>query len=132
MTTIKFLAASLGLALISTATARADTAYEASLKKEDANLNFSNCGTAYIDRAEAALSAAWKHAYGLVDGVAKKELLAEHRAWIAFKEKSCTFYRDGNYGREGQVLSFPACRARVIEECTKDLIDIGKQLNQGN
>jgi uncharacterized protein YecT (DUF1311 family) len=128
MTAIKLLAALLGLALIGAATARADAAYDACLKTANTNADFSDCGAAYLKRAEAALNAAWKHTYGLADRQTAKDLLAEQRAWIAFKEKSCHFYANGQHGREGQVLSFPTCRGRVIEERTKHLIDIGKDL----
>jgi uncharacterized protein YecT (DUF1311 family) len=129
VTAIKLLAASLGLALIGAVNARADAAYDACLKTANTNLDFSDCGAAYLKRAEEALNAAWKHTYGLADGQTAKDLLAEQRAWIAFKEKSCTFYNHA-HGREGQVLSFPACRGRMIEERTKALFDIGKDLAQ--
>jgi hypothetical protein len=38
------------------------------------------------------------------------------------------FYANGDSGREGEVISFPGCRGKVIEQRTKDLIGIGKDL----
>ena len=129
MTAIKLLAASLSLALIGAVTARADSAYDACLKTANTNADFSDCGVAYLKRARAALNAAWKHTYGLADLQTAEDLLAEQLAWIAFKDKSCTFYTNRDeHGREGQVLHFYMCRGRVIEDRTKQLVDIGKDL----
>jgi hypothetical protein len=47
---------------------------------------------------------------------------------LRYKEKSCLLYANGERGREGQVIGFPACRGQVIEQRTKDLIGIGKDL----
>lgn len=60
----------------------------------------------------------------------KADLLEEQRAWNAFKEKSCLFYANGDWGREGQVLSFPNCRASVIAERTATLEAYGKFFKQ--
>ena len=57
----------------------------------------------------------------------KQSFLEEQRLWVKWKDASCTFYSDGQaFGREGQVLSYPACRAAVILQRTQFLEKFGK------
>jgi uncharacterized protein YecT (DUF1311 family) len=125
---VKLLGASLTLLLIGASAARADAVYDACMKTANSNFDFSECGKAYLKRADDALNAAWKETYRLASDQTAKDLLAEEQAWIAYKEKSCLLYANGERGREGEVISFPACRGQVIEERTKDLVGIGKDL----
>lgn len=85
------------------------------------NMAWGQCGGELIERADKAMNTAWKELRKSVDGDTAKALLDEQRAWNAYKEKSCLFYASGDFGREGQVLSYPACRAGVIEARTNDL-----------
>jgi uncharacterized protein YecT (DUF1311 family) len=125
---VKLLAASLSLFLLGAGAARADAVYDACMKTANTNVDFDECGKAYLRRADDGLNAAWKQTYRLASGQTAKDLLAEEQAWIAYKEKSCLFYANGERGREGQVTSFPRCRGDVIEQRTKDLVGIGKDL----
>lgn len=125
---VKLLAASLSVFLLSASAAWADDAYDACMKKAVTNFDFSECGAAYVKRADNALNAAWKETYRLASGQTAKDLLAEEQAWIAYKEKSCLFYANGESGRQGQVIDFPGCRGAVIEQRTKELVSIGKDL----
>src|SRR5258708_4957505 len=43
-------------------------------------------------------------------------------------QKTLLLYANGERGREGEVIAFPACRGQVIERRTKDLVGIGKDL----
>jgi uncharacterized protein YecT (DUF1311 family) len=125
---VKLLGASVSLLLIGASAARADAVYDACMKTANSNFDFSECGKAYLKRADDALNAAWKETYRLASDQTAKDLLAEEQAWIAYKEKSCLLYANGERGREGEVISFPACRGQVIEQRTKDLVGIGKDL----
>jgi uncharacterized protein YecT (DUF1311 family) len=125
---VKLLGASLSLLLIGASAARADAVYDACMKTANSNFDFSECGKAYLKRADDALNAAWKETYRLASDQTAKDLLAEEQAWIAYKEKSCLLYANGERGREGEVIAFPACRGQVIEQRTKDLVGIGKGL----
>ena len=125
---VKLLVAFLGLIAIGSSAARADDAYDACMKTANSNVDFDECGKAYLKRADGALNAAWKQTYRLGSGQTAKDLLAEEQAWIAYKEKSCLFYANGESGREGQVIGFPGCRGAVIEQRTKELVGIGKDL----
>jgi uncharacterized protein YecT (DUF1311 family) len=125
---VKLLGASLSLLLIGASAARADAVYDACMKTANSNFDFSECGKAYLKRADDALNAAWKETYRLASDQTTKDLLAEEQAWIAYKEKSCLLYANGERGREGEVIAFPACRGQVIEQRTKDLVGIGKDL----
>jgi uncharacterized protein YecT (DUF1311 family) len=125
---IKLLSASLSVLLMGASAARADAVYDACMKAATANVDFGECGKAYLKRADDALNGAWKETYRLASGQTAKDLVAEEQAWIAYKEKSCLLYANGESGREGEVIAFPGCRGQVIEQRTKELVGIGKNL----
>ena len=96
------------------------------------NPEWAQCGEAEIKRQEARLNAAWKKAFACFDGesmaASKQSFLEEQRLWVKWKDASCGFYSDGQaFGREGQVLSYPACRAGVIQQRTQFLEKFGKE-----
>jgi uncharacterized protein YecT (DUF1311 family) len=96
------------------------------------NVDWGQCGEAEIKRQETRLNAAWKQAFACFDGeamaTAKQSFLEEQRLWVKWKDASCGFYSDGQaFGREGQVLSYPACRAAVIQQRTQFLEKFGKE-----
>jgi uncharacterized protein YecT (DUF1311 family) len=104
------------------APAFADDIYDKCIDASDGtNPAWGQCGGEWVKRADEALNAAWKELRATVEGETATALVAEQRAWNDYKEKSCLFYANGDYGREGQVLSYPICRAGVIEARTKDL-----------
>jgi uncharacterized protein YecT (DUF1311 family) len=82
---VKLLGTSLSLLLIGASAARADEAYDACMKTATSNVDFGQCGGAYVKRADDALNAAWKQTYKLATGQTAKDLLAEEQAWIAYK-----------------------------------------------
>ncbi len=95
------------------------------------NMEWAQCGEAEIKRQETRLNAAWKQAFACFEGeamaAAKQAFLEEQRLWVKWKDASCNFYGDGQaFGREGQVLSYPACRAAVIQQRTRFLEKFGK------
>lgn len=100
----------------------ADKIYDNCINRSDgSNSAWSQCGGDWLKRADDKLNATWKKVYGKADGQSKTDMLAEQRLWNSYKESSCNFYANGDWGREGQVLSFPNCRANVIEMRTKQL-----------
>lgn len=116
-----------GLLLIPAGPAAADEAYDKCINAFDGtNAAWGECGSDWLKREDGRLNAAWKRIYEGLPARTKADLLEEQRAWNAFKEKSCLFYANGDWGREGQVLSFPNCRASVIAERTATLEAYGK------
>ena len=117
------IALALVLGVLSVPALAADDEYRRCIDKSDGtNVAWSECGYAMLKRADDRLNAAWKTAIAAMPGEAsRKALLDEQRAWIAYKEKSCTLYAGDDFGREGQVLSYPGCRADVIDARTKFL-----------
>ncbi|MCL2310265.1 MAG: DUF1311 domain-containing protein [Proteobacteria bacterium] len=100
----------------------ADVTYDKCIESSDGtNSSWSVCGGQWIERADRKLNEVWQTLYKNADGQTKSDLLAEQRAWNAYKEKSCNFLRNGEWGREGQVLHHPICRAKVIEYRIKEL-----------
>ena len=119
------------LLLVGITAAMADPAYDRCIKQSDGtNTAWGACGAAMIEREDTRLNAAWQRVYPLLEAEGQKALQAEQRAWIAYKDKSCLFYAGGEYGREGQVLDYPVCRAAVIAGRTRELVAIEKALNQ--
>ena len=112
--------------------ARADPAYDRCIEQSDgSNPAWGACGGAWITREDARLNATWRRVYPMLEGDAAKALLQEQRAWIAYKDASCAFYATGDYGREGQVLHYPMCRAQVIAARTRDLEEVAAFLKPG-
>jgi uncharacterized protein YecT (DUF1311 family) len=104
----------------------AQTAYATCMDKSDGtNPAWSVCGQALVDAEEVRLNATWTKAYADLETKSKADLLAEERAWIAYKDKSCLYLANGDYGREGQVVDYPNCRAGVIVERIKYLETLG-------
>jgi len=96
------------------------------------NMEWQQCGETELKRQEARLNAAWKQAFACFEGeamaAAKQSFLDEQRLWVKWKDASCNFYGDGQaFGREGQVLSYPACRASVIQQRMRFLEKFGKE-----
>ncbi len=113
--------------------ATADEQYGKCIDESDGtNPAWGACGSDWIARADKALNAAWKELRGAVEGNSLNALLDEQRLWNEYKEKSCLFYSGGDFGREGQVLSYPACRAGVIEARTADLESYLKDIRGPN
>ena len=83
-----------------------------------------------LDRLEAALNTAWKDAQASVDQQTQKDLLAEQRAWLKFRDSSCRFWASGSYGRDGQVLYFIQCRAEITRTRISDLNEISEFMRE--
>jgi uncharacterized protein YecT (DUF1311 family) len=99
----------------------ADDAYDKCVDAGSTNTAWGECGGAFMKREDDKLNATWKRVYALTSDQTKTDLLDEQRAWVKFRESACKFYANGERGREGQVLSYPACVAGVISDRTKAL-----------
>ena len=107
--------------------ALADSRYDKCMDQSDgSNVAWGQCGGDWLKRADASLNQVWKKVYGSSEGQTKSDLLAEQRLWNSYKESSCSFYANGDWGREGQVLHFATCRAGIIESRTKQLREYGE------
>lgn len=104
------------------APASADEQYDRCIEQSDGtNRDWAVCGGEWIEREDARLNEAWSRLLKGVSERTKADLRAEQRAWIAYKNLSCLFYANGELGREGQVLGFPACRAEVLARRAAEL-----------
>jgi uncharacterized protein YecT (DUF1311 family) len=117
------------LALLVAVPVQADTAYDACANKAASNVDYSDCGTAWIAREEARLNARWKSLYAGLPVASKRDVLTEQRAWIAYKDKSCLWRANGDWGREGQVIFYPTCRAKVIADRADYLTMVKKDMD---
>ncbi len=108
--------------MVPVSVASADALYDKCMNAADGtNPAFAKCGGDWVTRADTKLNEVWKQLYSDREEQTKKDLLAEQRLWNAYKEESCKFLSNGDFGREGQVVHFPACRAEVIEARIKQL-----------
>lgn len=111
--------AALAAILLSAGAVHADPVYDTCIDQSDGtNAAWSACGGAWLKREDDRLNTAWRNVFSKATGQTKTDLLVEQRAWIDFKEKSCAFLANGDFGREGQALHFASCRAGVISERT--------------
>lgn len=102
--------------------ARADKAYGACIEASDgSNQAWLQCGNAFIDREKRKFEAAWNALIEGQEGRTRDDLLTEHRAWLQFSDVACEFYNNGDLGREGQVLSYPVCKAQVYADRSRVL-----------
>jgi uncharacterized protein YecT (DUF1311 family) len=114
--------------------ALADAEYDRCIADADGtNTAYAACGGDWIKRADDQLNAAWRalKPEAEADDEVYKALLAEQRAWNDYKEKSCLFLATGWFGREGQAISYPDCRASVIEARTSELKDYLDRFSEG-
>lgn len=108
--------------LLTALPAAADTEYDQCIADSDgSNAAYTACGGDWIKRADDELNATWQSLRAEASEAVYPEILAEQRAWNDYKEKSCLFLATGWFGREGQAISYPDCRARVIEARTEEL-----------
>lgn len=113
----------LALAMLITApVAMADPSYERCMEESDGtNPAWATCGWSWVKREDDRLNQVWKQVFQRLDGRSKDDLLAEQRAWILYREKACAYYNNGDRGREGQVIGYPTCLARMISARTAEL-----------
>lgn len=98
----------------STAGVSADETYRLCIEASDgSNQSWLQCGNAFIEREKRKFEAAWSALIEDQQGQTRDDLLAEHEAWLQFSEAACEFFNNGDLGREGQVLSYPACKAEL-------------------
>jgi uncharacterized protein YecT (DUF1311 family) len=79
------------------------------------------CTSEWHIRADHRMNEVWKSHYKNAEGQTKSDLLAEQRAWNAYKEKSCNFLRNGEWGQVGEARHYHLCRVKVIEDRIQEL-----------
>jgi uncharacterized protein YecT (DUF1311 family) len=108
--------------------ASADALYDGCVDAAKTNADFSECGSAMLERREAELNKVWKD---LIAGTSmprtREALLAEQRAWIPYKDRSCAIWQTGDFGREGQAIHFYTCRELVLEQRINFLRSLGDE-----
>jgi len=97
-----------GLLLGAAAPAPADEAFDTC---KAAGGDEASCGEQWIGREQAGLDAIWQELIGLTEGKVNATLVAEQKAWQAFRDASCAFKLDDGFGEAG---GYYACRAEVI------------------
>lgn len=108
--------------LLAAGSARADAVYERCMQAAATTAAMGDCGTALVAREDARLNAEWKRVFPLLEGDARARLLDAQRAWIRFKDRSCTVYAARPpFGSLQGAVHAPRCRARVIAERTAQL-----------
>ena len=104
----------------------ADAAYQQCIETSDGtDPAWARCGGAYMQAEEARLNEVWRQVYGALKDASKPLLLAEQRAWIAYKDASCAYYSSADFGRTGEALNFPACRGAVVAARVAYLQSVG-------
>lgn len=107
----------------------ADSKYDQCIDLADGtNTAWAECGAEYLTRLDAELNEAWQDVFPELSSAGQTLLRTEQRAWNTFKEASCLYYGNGDFGREGQVLEQPACRAQIIEDRIEYLNDLRNSL----
>jgi uncharacterized protein YecT (DUF1311 family) len=125
-----FLSPALSLLLAAAPTETgAEDGYRRCLESTQTNPEWQDCGETYLERLDEELNAAWQTTFSSLDEPSRKQLLAEQRSWLKFRDTSCLYWNEG-HGREGQVLQFYACRGSIILARIADLHSIYVAMNQ--
>ena len=119
------LAAACAAAFAVPAHAQGDGAYRSCMERSDqTNPAWAACGAALVARESARLERAWRRASLASHGTARIALARDQRRWLSRRDRSCLELLSG-YGREGEVVDFPLCRAEVIRARTMRLQRLG-------
>lgn len=105
-------ACALGLLAV-VSTAAADDAYTQCIDATTTNPEWARCGGEWVGREEEKMRAAFDDALDGASDEQKAALRDEQKAWTAYREAACHYY-DTDLGREGQVLGYPGCVARLV------------------
>ena len=110
--------------------AAADPEHDRCIDEARNGSEFRACGFAWIDREDARLNAAWRELLPRFEGrdSERAALVAEQRAWIAFKDQSCDFFWSESWGMIGRDTWYAHCRAGVIATRTAQLRALVEQL----
>ena len=120
----------LGLLLFCCATASADDQYKTCIDATGKNDEWAKCGSELIARNEAKMDLYLQRLRGIAEGDTLQLIDTEQEAWVAFRDVACEFYADqAAFGREGQVLSYPLCRADLIDQRAEQLRDYLRQID---
>ena len=96
--------------------------YSQCLRDSDAsNFEWEQCGLDYMARERQLLDNTWKLLLDGSTGQTRRDLINEQDAWTTFSTFACIFYANGDLGREGQVLDYPACVAAMFADRTRTL-----------
>ena len=94
----------------------AERAYDRCLDQASSTTAQQQCGTAFLLQEERLLSAAWRQIEAGFSAPQRVGLLAEQRAWIAYKDRSCLIFNDPMFGSMGAASGFANCRGQVIRQ----------------
>jgi uncharacterized protein YecT (DUF1311 family) len=114
------------LAAAPSAKQASDQAYHDCIDAHATNADWAACGGAWQKREDARLNQVWKRINATLPPQSKADLLADQRRWIAFKDQSCRLHANGDWGREGQVLGYPGCMVRLIQDRIAYLESLGE------
>jgi uncharacterized protein YecT (DUF1311 family) len=92
-----------------------DQTYRDCIDSHTTNSDWGVCGSAWQVREDDRLNEVWRRVYPNLPVQSKADLLADQRRWIAFKDRSCKLHSNGDWGREGQVLGYSACKVDLIK-----------------
>lgn len=107
-----------------------DAEYKTCIDATGSNTGWAMCGMALIERNEAKMNSYLNKLREVAEGDTLTAIEDEQTAWANFYEVACEFYNDQTaFGREGQVLSYPSCKADAIQARSEQLRDYVRQID---
>jgi uncharacterized protein YecT (DUF1311 family) len=92
------------------------------------NYDFGQCSGAEIRRQEELLAVVWGKMTAEIKewtGPARAAMVKEQRAWTSFKDDACRYFDNHpDFGREGTVIHYGECKAKVIASRVTALNDL--------
>lgn len=122
-----------GVAVIlasASSTSAADAEYKTCIDATGSNTGWAMCGMALIERNEAKMNGYLKKLREVAEGDTLTAIEDEQTAWSSYYDVACEFYNDQTaFGREGQVLSYPSCKADAVAARSEQLRDYVRQID---
>lgn len=105
-----------------------DDVYARCVAAEGTNAGWQACGAAYLGQLDTRLAARWDAVLRAAPDTGRSDLAAEQTAWKAYLAASCPLYAHGEFGREGEVIGLPSCRAAIIGQRIAALEELASEL----
>ena len=118
----------IGLFLPMLGYADVESAWRECIDSHQSNMEWAKCGYDEIKRQDVIVSNEYSRTkvalerweasrrWEQCDGCSVKALEEEQKNWSVWKDSACEFYKRADFGRETDVLSYPHCKFKLIEQ----------------
>ena len=109
--------------LLALAFLAAPAAHAATCNDNSSQMELNQCAADDLAKADAALNATYQALMKKIEAPNQAQLREAQRAWIAFRDKECTFETGGGANQGGSIwpMMVDKCLTTITEERTRAL-----------